>query len=317
MRLLQLLFFISWFSAGIQVCQAGRRPDCEPSMDPDGASKEAAPAFHISPSSTFSDHLIDAVFLLNNNPPLFQVTRNSEYTDDEIDVLDSSSIAALEATIPERLPRGYLKSPNLKNFLAVSEKLSAFGKQLKTQVTGSTVLDLACGLPEQSTVHRVLAQIFEAKRYLGIDSGQDFPNKTVKNEFGRLDRDFNSTFVRSDVVEFLRTWSRGRIRDTVTILVEGLEYQSLLFDNYSATFAYMTELMTLLQKKTRARDTLLIGHAVSWLHPEKDVARFHGKVPTIDPGHFGFRRVGSKDWKLNLNSKSTVNGRHDIWIRQP
>ncbi len=88
---------------------------------------------------------------------------------------------------------------------------SEFGKRLEEVMKDREIIDLCCGHVHASFQVRLLAQLFQAKNYLGVDINA--PNESIKDEFHLGDR-FQSIFFNSDIDDFLnpiRPVKQGRV----------------------------------------------------------------------------------------------------------
>ncbi len=80
-------------------------------------------------------------------------------------------------------------------------KLNELGVKLKDLIANKVFLDLGCGNPAGSFMPRVIAQIFGARSYVGVDF-QLGKNLKLQNEFKELG-EFTSYFRNADIVPFL------------------------------------------------------------------------------------------------------------------
>lgn len=79
----------------------------------------------------------------------------------------AKDIAGLKAVMPYIIRKEY--TPESKDALGREKDLQPVGKFLKEHCPGKTVYDLCCGLPEYSRAPRDMAEVFDAKEYVGVD----------------------------------------------------------------------------------------------------------------------------------------------------
>ncbi len=79
-------------------------------------------------------------------------------------------------------------------------KKQEFGKQLSEVFKDSQVIDLGCGIPAKLDTVRFLAELWNAKQYIGIDMKNS--NRVIKDEFG-INPKFQSLFLQADIEDFL------------------------------------------------------------------------------------------------------------------
>jgi hypothetical protein len=223
--------------------------------------------------------------------------------------------------------RRYLRqsvTPVLPNFEKIADQLSPLGHELAANMRNHRVIDLGSGDPDVSYIPRVLAQTWGAEEYVGVDANIK-KSMTRKNEFRGSSRSFRSTFVKSDMLAYLKNLEKTRPANDSPILffIEGIEWDQAASPNPDATFAYMKDLMETLQRISRPGDGIFIGMTVSFLHPPEDYDRFahldikYDRKLTINPAEYGFVRTQQKTLNTYTNdSESTANGAHDIWVKK-
>ena len=102
-----------------------------------------------------------------------------------------------------------------------SDKLNGLGVKLKELIAGKVFVDLGCGNPVNSFMPRVIAQVFGAKAYVGVDF-QLSKSYKVQNEFKEFG-EFTSHFRNADIVQFLEeVRSRGQ-KGNVVFYLCGIE----------------------------------------------------------------------------------------------
>lgn len=86
-----------------------------------------------------------------------------------------------------------------------SDNLTPFGSVVRKVVEGKNVVDLGCGPREVSRGARFLAEVFQAKRYFGVDSKEIRRDEMIKNEFPAIQktRPFRSYLLKDDLINFL------------------------------------------------------------------------------------------------------------------
>lgn len=97
--------------------------------------------------------------ILNSNFTIWQQETISSHL--------AEDIAGLEALQYYIEPSG--QSDKAKEILKQEKNLTSIGKFLKEQCPGKTMYDLCCGLPTHSSIPRDMAEVFEAREYVGID----------------------------------------------------------------------------------------------------------------------------------------------------
>jgi hypothetical protein len=128
----------------------------------------------------------------------------------------TSLIKELDLGLPALTYKQLVEDPNIqKQVLEAleSSRLNELGMKLKKLIAGKVFVDLGCGNPASSFMPRVIAQIFGARSYVGVDF-QLGKNIRLKNEFKEFG-EFGSYFRKNDIVPFLEearaTGNKGRV----------------------------------------------------------------------------------------------------------
>ncbi len=210
------------------------------------------------------------------------------------------------------------RKPNVSALKEMTDKgeLSPFGRTLQGAMDGSQVVDLGCGQPKSSYMPRVVAQLFGAKSYVGVDAGLSSARAERVNEFGRQgDHSFRSTFVKGDMLEFLKSFHREG-EEPIVFFIEGIEFDHESAANPAMTANYMRSIIQEVSRISRPGDHLFIGMTVSFLFPAADLPTgSKWGAQAIDPADFGFGLV-EKNTMTTADPKATVSGNHYLWVRQ-
>ncbi|MCB0355441.1 MAG: hypothetical protein KDD40_00450 [Bdellovibrionales bacterium] len=282
------------------------------------------PAFFTSPEHNVSHNLIFSVFGTKkskadfvkprkNIANLLRRAHNLFYSIKEIGIAFGGT------------PRlSLIEKPEFKTFLTHINELTPFGEQFANHMKDKIVIDLGSGLPELSFVARILAQLFAAKSYTGVDRIKKLSNHTRVNEFDQLNDDFTSSFVQVDMLDFLKNYTR---EGPTFFMIEGIEFDRWGFDgpgsmaSLDPTRAYLESVMQQIANLSEPGDVLFVGNTVSFLHPTSDIIRekllfedLDVDGYEIDPKEYGFERVSTM--QINRRQENATNGSHDLWLKK-
>ncbi len=127
--------------------------------------------------------------------------------------------------------------------------LTDFGRELLGVFRNRTVYDLGSGHPSQANIVRMLAELFGAHGYEGID--RHVKNETLQNEFS--DNDFRSRYTQNDMLLYLDNFKRTSASVFFMSGIEPLDKESL------DTQKYQDLVMQKLVLSTQSGDFLVLG----------------------------------------------------------
>lgn len=173
----------------------------------------------------------------------------------------------------------YVFVDDIRNVLA-EDHLTELGRALHGSVKGKEFVDLGCGHPNASILPRQLAKIWNARRYIGIDSNLSIDNLSVeKDESGNI---FESVHIKSDMLSFLARIQR--FEHGVNFYLAGLEPRRL-FDEESLEYvkkynqqdyeldqqtrAYIKACMEEIKRISKKGDGIIIGPATYGFDPKQ------------------------------------------------
>lgn len=165
---------------------------------------------------------------------------------------------------------------------------SLLGEVLKPLIQDAVFIDLGCGEPDQQFSIRGLAEILEAKQYVGIDL-HNTQNLFKYNEF--KNNGFSSILLRADILSFLK-----KLKETESpkvFLISGIENRTDN-DNYAKS-CYQE-----IQKSTKSGDIVIINGAAG----SKTSSAIAFDNPSVNPIQYGFRELESPvNWSVKIYQK--------------
>lgn len=166
---------------------------------------------------------------------------------------------------------------NVDTLNEIAGRLQPLGEQLKKAVRGRIFVDLGAGKPELSVMPRLIAQIFGASKYIGVDLCYE-KNFRLNNEFPELGK-FESEFIRSDLNDFLDS---TRFSEPVLVGLFGIEVRDEIHEAKEIRNQLADRLVRFLKKG----DYLLLGAGTT----ELEVPRSKFKKIISDHYQFLFQR---------------------------
>ncbi len=135
---------------------------------------------------------------------------------------------------------------------AIRGHITPFGKMLSRKIKNSVFIDLGCGIPEKSVVPRLLAQAFQAKFYVGVDSLHLRSDEIRQHEILALGG-FTSYFLKEDLLKFC---SQLEMHLPKVIFLAGIEAKDETSDTSKIYFEKLTRE---LKRIVEVGDILILG----------------------------------------------------------
>lgn len=163
------------------------------------------------------------------------------------------------------------RQEQLANILR-GDNLNELGKKMKDLINGRAFVDIGCGIPTISFMPRVVAQLFGATKYVGVDL-KHVNKGHIENEFPVFG-DFKSSFFRTDLSTYLQHIAKklGGDSQKIPVLFYLSGIQSQHRNNPSRkqeVDALCTQILTNINDVTVPGDGIILGPKTSGFIPEE------------------------------------------------
>ncbi len=213
---------------------------------------------------TPTEFLLDFAFSTNPNQQYEQISprlfsTNYYHPSTYLSFLRNLGLIIHGLTSGNTNPKLYLHPFKIHPEKLHSLTLSNFGNSIQSYFNRRLVVDLASGNPNYSPTIRLLSEFWGAKEYLGIDRSLYRKRIEITNEF-EIQKGFKSTYIRSDILDFLGSFSNDSKK---IFVVEGLETYGEDFASNTSGRDYMEKLLDSISSVCNPGDILLVGGVVS------------------------------------------------------
>jgi len=143
-----------------------------------------------------------------------------------------------------------------------SEKLTEFGKTLRSVMSGKKVIDLGCGDPRVSRIVPLVALALGARAYEGVD--KELPDEFDGGNVPDIQkRNFKTKYTKDDMLTFLRELPG---QNGVVFYLSGIEP---IDQADSATKVYSDMVLAEIQRIVKKGDVVIIGLGTKGFDPKK------------------------------------------------
>lgn len=149
--------------------------------------------------------------------------------------------------------------------------LNELGTKMRDAIRGKRFIDLGCGIPTSSFIPRIVAQLFGALDYIGVDF-EHVEDGVVKNEFPEFG-EFTSRFAKSDLINATERISANVTKhgnnQGLVFYMSGIESPYRNNDKVKPQVEKIcSQVLTSISGATKSGDVIILGPKTNGFIPE-------------------------------------------------